>query len=190
MWLRVNLVWTDISEERIASIFRVEKSASEEPEWAGRCKMRKACGLDDIPNECLRHLPRIPLVYLRYLFNHCLRLPHFPKPWKVIRLPKPGKDPKFPQNLRPISLLSVTGKQFEKVILKTVQWHIEERSLLNANQFGFRARHSTTLQCMRPTDHVILNSNYNTSTAAVFLDIEIASGTTCGTLACYINYPN
>jgi hypothetical protein len=35
MWRRVDLVWTDVSEERIASIFRVEKSASEEPAWDG-----------------------------------------------------------------------------------------------------------------------------------------------------------
>jgi hypothetical protein len=34
MWRRVDLVWTDVSEERIASIFRVEKSAIEEPAWA------------------------------------------------------------------------------------------------------------------------------------------------------------
>jgi hypothetical protein len=38
MWLRVDLVWTDVSEERIASIFRVEKSAGEEPAWAGGCR--------------------------------------------------------------------------------------------------------------------------------------------------------
>jgi hypothetical protein len=37
MWRRVDLVWTDVSEERIASIFRVEKSASQEPAWAGGC---------------------------------------------------------------------------------------------------------------------------------------------------------
>jgi hypothetical protein len=29
--------WIDVSEERIASIFRVEQSASEEPVWAGGC---------------------------------------------------------------------------------------------------------------------------------------------------------
>jgi hypothetical protein len=32
MWRRVDLELTDVSEELIASIFRVEKSASEEPE--------------------------------------------------------------------------------------------------------------------------------------------------------------
>jgi hypothetical protein len=137
-------------------------------------KLRKACGIDSIPNECLRHLPRRPLVHLTDLLNHCIRLSHFPKSWKeakVITLQKPGKDPKFPQNLRPISLFSTTGKLFEKVILKIVQRLPEERDLLNASQFGFCARHSTTLQCMRLVDHVTLNFNNNMSTAAVFLDI-------------------
>jgi hypothetical protein len=31
MWRSVDLVWTDVSEERIASIFRVEKSLSLQP---------------------------------------------------------------------------------------------------------------------------------------------------------------
>jgi hypothetical protein len=34
MWHRADLVWTDVSEEHIASIFTVYKSASEEPAWA------------------------------------------------------------------------------------------------------------------------------------------------------------
>jgi hypothetical protein len=93
-------------------------------------------------------------------------------------LPKPGKDSKFPLNLRPISLLSSTGNVFEKVILEIIKWHIEERNLLNASQFGFRARHSTTLQCMRLADHVTLYFNNNMSTAAVSLDYEKAFYTT------------
>jgi hypothetical protein len=92
----------------------------------------------------------------------------------VITLPKPDRDPKLPQNLRPISLLPTTSKLFEEVILKIVQKHIEEKGLLNASQFGFRARHSTTLQCMRPTDHVTLNFNNKIFKAAVFSDIEEA----------------
>jgi hypothetical protein len=48
-------------------------------------------------------------------------------------------------------MLSTTGRLFEKVILKIVQRHTEERGLPTESQFGF---------CN------------NMSTAAVFLDIE------------------
>jgi hypothetical protein len=90
-------------------------------------------------------------------------------------LPKPGEDPKFSQNLPPISLLFTAGEIFENSILKIFQRHVENRDLLNASHFGFRARHSTTLQCTRRlTDHVTLNFNKNMSTTAVFLDIEKA----------------
>jgi hypothetical protein len=68
--------------------------------------------------------------------------------------------------------LFTTGKLFEKVILKIVQRYIEEKCLLNASQFGFCACHSTTFQCMRPTDHLTLNFSNNMSMAAVFSDIE------------------
>jgi hypothetical protein len=44
-------------------------------------KLRKACGMDGIPNECLRHNPRRPLVHLTHLINHCIRLSYFPKFW-------------------------------------------------------------------------------------------------------------
>jgi hypothetical protein len=155
-------------------------------------KLRKPCGIYGIPKECLRHFPRRPLVHLIYLFNHYIRLSHFPKSWKEaksIKLPKPGKDPKFPQNLHPISLLSTTGKLYEKVILKILQKYIDERGQLNASQFGFRARHSTTLQCTRLTDHITLHFYNKICTTAVFLDIQ-KSLIPHGTLACYTSYPN
>jgi hypothetical protein len=63
-------------------------------------KLGKACGIDGIPNECLRHLPRRSLVHITHLFIHCLRLCHFPAPRKeakIIALPKPGNNPNFPK---------------------------------------------------------------------------------------------
>jgi hypothetical protein len=63
------------------------------------------------------------------------------------------------------------GKLLEKIILKIVQRHNEERGLLNASQFCFHAHHSMTLQCMRLMD-VTLNFHYNMCVAVVFLDIE------------------
>jgi hypothetical protein len=35
---------------------------------ANSLKLRKASGLDGIPNECLRRLPRRPLIHLTHLF--------------------------------------------------------------------------------------------------------------------------
>jgi hypothetical protein len=134
-----------------------------------------------IPDECLWHLPARPLVHLTHLFNHWLRTGHFPATWKetkIITLPKPSTDPKFSQNLCPISLLSITGKLFEKTILRTIQKHFETRKLPNTCHFGFRAGHSTTLQCMRLAGHVTLNFNNNMSMAPVFLGIENAFNTT------------
>jgi hypothetical protein len=39
MWSRAYLVRTDVLEEHIASICRVEKSESEEPAWASGCRL-------------------------------------------------------------------------------------------------------------------------------------------------------
>jgi hypothetical protein len=82
-------------------------------------KLRYACRTVGIPNSCLRHLPRRKLVYLTHLINHYIQLSHFPKFMEEAKaLPKPGKDLKFPQNLYSISLLSMTGKLFDKIVLK------------------------------------------------------------------------
>jgi hypothetical protein len=104
----------------------------------------------------------------------------------LVTLPKPGKDPKYSQNLRPISILSTPDELFEKVILKALQKHVDERGMLNASQFGLLARQSTTLQCMRLTDHMTINFNNKISTAAVFLDIEKAFDTTWHTGLLYM----
>jgi hypothetical protein len=63
MWRRVDLLWTGVSEESIASIFRVEKSASEEPEWAGGDTFLRNVGSHTIytyhiPEDGIRHSHR------------------------------------------------------------------------------------------------------------------------------------
>jgi hypothetical protein len=76
---------------------------------------------------------------------------------------RPSVSPKFTSN----QPLSHYGKLFEKLLLRTIQKHTEERNLLNASQFGFRVGHSTALQCMRLVDHVTLNFNNNMSGCCV-----------------------
>jgi hypothetical protein len=53
MWRRVDLVRSDVSEESIASIFRVEKSASKEPAWA--CS--SVCEMSVRTRSTRRHIP-------------------------------------------------------------------------------------------------------------------------------------
>jgi hypothetical protein len=81
------------------------------------------------------------------------------------------------------------SKFFEKVILEIVKRHIIERTLLNASQFGFRARHINTLQCMRIADHVTPHFNNNMSTASILSDIEKPLKLH-GNLACSTSYRN
>jgi hypothetical protein len=40
LWRHVDLMWTDVSDERTASIFSVEKSASDVPAWASVCRLK------------------------------------------------------------------------------------------------------------------------------------------------------
>jgi hypothetical protein len=121
--------------------------------------LRKTSGIDGMWASSKRVSNVKPLTHL---FKPFIRLSYFPSPWKeakVVTLLRPGKDPKSSQYLRPIILLTTTGKIFEKIIHKIFQRHIDEQGLLNTSQFGFRAPNSTTLQCMRLMDHTILNFN-------------------------------
>jgi hypothetical protein len=88
------------------------------------------------------------------VINHCIRLSHFPASWKeakVVALPKPGKGPKIPQNLRPISLLPSTGKLSEKLFYKLSRSTLEEGTCLmqvNLASVHVTAQHCTaTLHC-------------------------------------------
>jgi hypothetical protein len=46
--------------------------------------LKKGCGINGIPNECLRRLPRRPLVNLTHLINNYIWLSHFPASWKEV----------------------------------------------------------------------------------------------------------
>jgi hypothetical protein len=102
------------------------------------------------------------------------RLRHFPARWKtttVIFIPKPGKDPKFSQNHRPISLLSTVGKVIEKLIHSKITKVIRANHTIPDEQFGFRPKHSTTDQLLRVTEYVSVSLEHKHVARVVFLDV-------------------
>lgn len=79
------------------------------------------------------------------LYNRCLALHHFPEAWKqetVIVLRKPGKsDYTVPKAHRPIGLLPILEKIYEKLVITRIKFHILPR--ISTRQFGFMPQRST-----------------------------------------------
>lgn len=140
-------------------------------------KLRKAPGPDGIPAIALRSLPRKTVVALTNIVNAILRLQYFPTVWKeatVITIPKPGKDPMFPQNYRPISLLIHLAKIAEKVLLEYLQIHTDQNNILPNEQFGFRTGHSTVHQLVRVIEYANEGIQNKMATGGIFLDVAKA----------------
>ncbi|YCJ93244.1 MAG: RNA-directed DNA polymerase [Candidatus Karelsulcia muelleri] len=140
----------------------------------------KAPGYDLIVGEVLKHLPRKALVLLTIIYNSMLRVCYFPVQWKlgqIIMILKPGKAPTEAQSYRPISLLPLMSKVFEKLVLKKIKDSYPMSDLIPNHQFGFRENHSTVQQCHRLVHHIMESLDERKTCGAVFLDIQQAFDT-------------
>ena len=75
----------------------------------------------------------------------CIQARIFPECLKqaiVVPIHK-GGSLNIPSNFRPISLLPIIGKIFEKVIHGKIEDFLEKEKLINNNQFGFRRKRGT-----------------------------------------------
>lgn len=128
---------------------------------------KKAPGDSNIGHEILKKLPPQTIEAITYLYNTQLATGYFPKIFKTataILIPKPNKDHSSPQNYRPISLLEVIGKTFERLYNTRLRHHLEDEELLSYKQFGFRAQHSTQDALNIITNYIHMNKKcYKTS---------------------------
>ena len=99
----------------------------------------KAPGLTEV--RALKVASKVILGQLVQLFNECLRWGVFLTAWKVgylrVFLKDEGKDKKDPKSYRPICLLSVIGKLFEKIIMSRLNWMPLAPKRISPRQFGF-----------------------------------------------------
>ena len=144
------------------------------------CSLKKcAPGYDEIDKDMLfLSLPVIGNVLLG-LLNFSLTQGVFPSELKVsniIPLFK-AEDPMMFNNYRPVSLLSIFSKIFEKAMYSRVVDFLEMHKILYDKQFGFRKKHSAFMAHMILVDTLIRALQNQEFVIGVFLDFSKAFDT-------------
>lgn len=106
-----------------------------------------------------------------------MRLSYFPILWKnstIILILKPNEPPNCPSSYRPISLLPILSKIFEKLLLKRILPIVTDANILPNSQFGFRNSHSTIHQVHRLVDKISYALEEKLYCTGTFLDVSQA----------------
>ena len=115
---------------------------------------------------------------LRIFFRNILATAIYPDIWKLAKVTPNFKkgDKQLIQNYRPISLLPICGKTFEKIVFNNLYKHLTTHHLISKNQSGFRPGDSTTNQLIDLVNdiHRAFDSTKSLEVRAIFLDISKA----------------
>ena len=121
----------------------------------------KATGLDNISAKLLRECPDLLAESLTVIFNQSLITGIFPNEWKSARvtpLYKNSGKRTEPTNYRPISVIPVVAKVFERIIYDQIYKYLTRNSLLTRHQSGFRSLHSTVTALLGATTLIMVLS--------------------------------
>ena len=139
-------------------------------------KVNKAPGSDGINSFIIKKTEKLIAPVLVKLFNKCMDNGIFPDSLKIasiIPLHKGGVKNEA-TNYRPISLLPLFSKIFEKVIKHRLITFLDKNNLITDNQFGFRKSHSTELAVIDIQNTLLKNLDNNKLTCTIFLDLAKA----------------
>ena len=155
----------DFNEEELMKIIR-------------NLKVHKAHGHDDISIRMIKICDKSILKPLILLFENSIKSSYYPDIWKksnIIPVHKKN-DKQLVNNYRPISLLPIFGKIFEKIIFNRIYNFLSEENLLNNKQSGFRPSDSCVNQLLSVTHEIFeaFDCNPTLEVRSVFLDISKA----------------
>ena len=140
---------------------------------------KKATGLDKIPSKLLKLAADIVSPSLTCIFNASIATGIFPDEWKKARVsPVFKKGTKSdPNNYRPISVIPVVSKIFEKLIYDQVYQYLTANDILTNCQSGFRSLHSTLSALLEATDSWCVNIDKGLLNGVLFIDLKKAFDT-------------
>ena len=148
--------------------------------------IHKSTGPYGIPIFLLKTFKMFFSHWLSKLVNACFEKGFFPdilKTAKVIPLHK--KDSKLHHlNYRPISLLSVFSKIYEKLIYSRIYAYLVKCDLIFSKQFGFRSGFSTNHAIISITEYIRNLLDQGEFVCGVFIDLEKAFDTVHHDILC------
>ena len=142
--------------------------------------IHKAHGHDDIFIRMIQIWDRTLLKPLIIILQNSVKYSHYPDIWKrtnIIPVHKKG-DKQLVKNYRPISLLPIFGKNFEKIIFNKIYSFLLEKKLLNPNQVQSGPSDSSVNQLLAITHEIfeVFDCHAPLEVRSVFLDISKAFG--------------
>lgn len=133
----------------------------------------KAPGVDHIHPELMKTIGLKAMEWLRSFLSDCMDKTSLPAVWrqaKVTAILKPRKPADDPKSYRPISLLSMTYKLMERIILSRVNDIVELH--LPHVQAGFRKGRSTTDQITRLVNDIESSFQRKEKFGLVLIDLS------------------
>ena len=139
-------------------------------------KVKKSTGLDKIPTKVLKNASSIIAPSLTFIFSLSLSSGIFIDDWKNARVCPiyKGNDRRDMGNYRPISILPIISKVFEKEVFQQLYHYLKVNSILFKFQSGFRPLHLTVSALIQMCDDWSDNMDKGKLTGVVFLDIRKA----------------
>ena len=151
-----------------------------------RLDSRKSTGPNGIPVFILKAFKDFFSHWLSKLINLCFETGEFPdllKTAKVIPLHKKESVLNF-LNYRPISLLSVFSKIYEKAIYTRIYSYLVKNNFIYSKQFGFRGNHSVNHAIISITEHIRSLIDKGEYVCGIFVDLEKAFDTVHHDILC------
>ena len=139
----------------------------------------KATGLDKIPCKLFKLAVGIISPSLSCIFNRSIESGVFPDEWKSARVTHIFKKgvKTDPRNYRPISVLPVVAKIFEKAVYNQFYKFMSDNKLLCSSQSGFRSLHSTLTALLEATNSWSVNIDNSLLNGIISIDLKKAFDT-------------